>query len=99
MRVTDRAGGRHKRVATTSVAAIPGEAIPILGFGTLVAGTAHELYEACDSMQDLDALYAGLGLEDELPGDVVREVFRLSLPVYSKRQSNSAPASSIQLAR
>ena len=39
-----------------------------------MAGTAYELYEACESMKDLDELYAGLGMKDEVPGDVVREV-------------------------
>lgn len=39
-----------------------------------MAGTAYELYEACESMKDLDELYAGLGMADEVPGDVVREV-------------------------
>jgi hypothetical protein len=51
-----------KRVAAASVAAIPGEAIPLLGVGILVAGTAYELYQACESMKDLDELYAGLGM-------------------------------------
>ena len=63
-----------KRVAAASVAAIPGEAIPLLGVGIPVAGTAYDLYEACESMRDLDELYAGLGMEDEVPGDAVREV-------------------------
>lgn len=63
-----------KPVAAASAAAIPGEAIPLLGFGILVAGTAYELHEACDSMKDLDELYAGLGIEDEVPGYLVREV-------------------------
>ena len=39
-----------------------------------MAGTAYELCEACESMRDLDKLYAGLGMADEVPGDVVREV-------------------------
>ena len=39
-----------------------------------MAGTAYELHEACERMKDLDELYAGLGMEDEVPGDVVREV-------------------------
>ena len=63
-----------KRVAAASVAAIPGEAIPFLGVGILIAGTAYELYEACESMKDLDEIYAGLGMDEEVPGDVVREV-------------------------
>ena len=36
-----------------------------------MAGTAYELYEACESMKDLDELYAGLGRANEVPGDVV----------------------------
>ena len=70
----NRLTARTKRVATASVAAIPGEAIPFLGVGILIAGTAYELYEACESMKDLDELYAGLGMDEEVPGDVVREV-------------------------
>ena len=53
---------KAKRVATAGIAAIPGKAIPLLGTGILVAGTAYELYEACESMKDLDELYAGLGM-------------------------------------
>ena len=70
----NRLTARTKRVAAASLASIPGEAIPFLGFGILVAGTAYELYEACKSMKDLDELYAGLGMADEVPGDLVREV-------------------------
>ena len=36
-----------------------------------MAGTTYELYEACESMKDLDELYAGLGMDDEVPGDVL----------------------------
>ena len=39
-----------------------------------MAGTAYELSEACESMKDLEELYAGLGMDEEVPGDVVREV-------------------------
>lgn len=65
---------RTKRVAAASIASVPAEAIPFLGVGVLVAGTAYELYEACESMKDLGELYAGLGMEHEVPRDVVREV-------------------------
>ena len=46
-----RLAARTKRVAAASVAAIPAETIPFLGVGVLVAGTAYELYEACESMK------------------------------------------------
>jgi hypothetical protein len=46
----------------------------LLGGGILVARKAYELYEACESMKDLDEFYADLGMDEEAPGDVVREV-------------------------
>ena len=61
------------------MAAIPAESLPIIGISVLVAATAYELYEACESMRDLDDLYAGLGMEDDVPGDVVREVCDVEL--------------------
>lgn len=81
---------RTKRVAAASVAAIPAEAVPFLGIGVLVAGTAYELYEACESMRDLDELYAGLGMEDEVPGDVVREVCQAGQFLYRTAFANSS---------
>ena len=69
-----RLANRTKRVAAASVATIPAEAVPFLGVGVLVAGTAYELYEACESLRDLDELYVSLEMEDAVPGDVVTEV-------------------------
>ncbi|WP_296763400.1 hypothetical protein [Sediminimonas sp.] len=48
-----------KRVSVTSarnVASIAGEALPVVGVGVIVAGTAWEINEACQTMQDLDQL-------------------------------------------
>jgi hypothetical protein len=46
----------------------------------LIAGTSYELYEACNSIKDLDELYSGMGMEDETPDDVIRSVCSPSLP-------------------
>ena len=62
-----------RRVTSAGIATDPGEAIPFLGVGILVAGTAYELHEVCDSMRDLDRFYAGLGMEDEVAVDLVRK--------------------------
>ena len=62
---------RTKRVAAAGVAAIPAESLPIIGISVVVAGTAYELYEACESMKDLKELYAGLDIAEDLPGDVL----------------------------
>ena len=74
-----RLTARTKRVAAASVAAIPGEMVPLLGAGILIAGTAYELYEACESMKDLDELYAGLGLEEDVPEEVWTSVCEVDL--------------------
>ena len=91
-----RLATRTKRVAAASVAAIPAEAIPFLGVGVLVAGTAYELYEACESMRDLDEFYAGLGMADEVPGDVVREVCEVDLS-YLQMGIESSPDAVVEL--
>jgi hypothetical protein len=75
-----RLTSRTKRVAASSVAAIPGEAIPFLGIPLLIGGTTYELYEACNSMKDLDELYSDMGIVDETPDDVLHSVCDPSLP-------------------
>ena len=69
-----RLANRTKRVAAVSVAAIPGETIPFIGATLLIAGTSYELYAACESIQDLDELYADMGMPDETPSDVLHSV-------------------------
>ena len=75
-----RLAGRTKRVAAASVAAIPGEAIPLIGTTLLIVGTSYELYAACDNMKDLDELYSDMGMADEVPDDVLHSVCDPSLP-------------------
>jgi hypothetical protein len=75
-----RLASRTKRVAATSIAALPAESIPFLGISLLIAGTGYELYEACQSIKDLDQMYAEMGMEDETPDDVLRSVCNPILP-------------------
>lgn len=75
-----RLSARTKRVATRSIAAIPGEAIPYLGIAVLIAGTSYELYEACQSIKDLEALYGELGLDEAPPEDAVTAACDPQLP-------------------
>ena len=75
-----RLTARTKRVAAESIAAIPGEAIPFFGITLLVAGTGYELYEACNSIKDLDRLYSDMGMEDETPDDVMHSVCHPTMP-------------------
>ncbi|TDG11418.1 hypothetical protein E2F43_18730 [Seongchinamella unica] len=75
-----RLSARTRRVATRSIAAIPGEAIPYLGVAVLIAGTSYELYEACESLRDLETLYAELGLDDKPPEATLSAVCDPQLP-------------------
>lgn len=74
-----RLAARTRRVAAASIAALPGEMLPVVGVSILIAGTAYELYEACESLRDLDELYRGLGLEDEVPDEVLSAVCEVEL--------------------
>jgi len=79
-----RLASRTKRVAAESIAAIPGEAIPLLGLSLLIAGTSYELYEACNSIKDLNELYLDMGMADETPDDVLHSVCDPSWPNAGK---------------
>ena len=74
---------RTKRVATRSIAPIPAEAIPYLGIAVLITGTAYELYEACQSIKDLEELYGDLGLNESPPEDAMTAACDPQLPSAS----------------
>ena len=75
-----RLAGRTRRVAAKSIAAIPAESIPFIGVAVLIADTGYELYAACETIEDLDQLYADLGMADETPEDVMHSVCDPQLP-------------------
>jgi len=75
-----RLASRTRRVAAKSIAAIPAESIPFIGVAVLIADTGYELYAACESIRDLDQLYADLGMEDEVPDNSMQSVCNPGLP-------------------
>ena len=75
-----RLASRTTRVVGKSIAAIPAESIPFLGVAVLIADTGYEIYAACETMQDLDALYAQLGMTDEAPDDAMHTACNAQLP-------------------
>ena len=75
-----RLASRTKRVAAKSIAAIPAESIPLIGVAVLIADTGYELYAACETVRDLDQLYADLGMADETADDVMHSVCQPVLP-------------------
>jgi hypothetical protein len=75
-----RLATRTKRVAAKSIAAIPAESIPFIGVAVLIADTGYELYAACETVRDLDQLYADLGMADEVQEDAMHSVCDPELP-------------------
>jgi hypothetical protein len=75
-----RLATRTKRVAAKSIAAIPAESIPFIGVAVLIADTGYELYVACETVRDLDQLYADLGMADETTENVLHSVCDPELP-------------------
>jgi hypothetical protein len=45
-------------------AAIPAEAVPYIGVGTMLAVTAMDIKDACDTMKDMDNLLIALGVAE-----------------------------------
>jgi hypothetical protein len=75
-----RLASRTKRVAAKSIAAIPAESNPFIGVAVLIADTGYELYAACETVRDLDQLYADLGMPDESEDDATHSVCDPELP-------------------
>jgi len=78
-----RLATRTKRVAAKSIAAIPAESIPFIGVAVLIADTGYELYAACETVKDLDQLYADLGMADETPDAALHSVCDPDFPALS----------------
>lgn len=73
------ANARIAKTATTNVASMPAESIPIYGIGIVVAATAFEIDMACRTMDDFYALQ--IALEPDLAVPVGRnEVCGLGVP-------------------
>jgi hypothetical protein len=66
--------------ARDSIAAIPAESIPFVGVAVLIADTGYDLYEACQTIKDLDELYSELGVVEDLPDESVHAVCNPNLP-------------------
>jgi hypothetical protein len=69
-----------KKLVATTLAEIPGEAIPLLGIPILLAATAYEIKLACENLDDLDQLYSDMGMADETSDDVMHSVCNPELP-------------------
>ena len=70
-KITSRIADRTTRSATLNVAAIPVEAIPVVGIGAVLAVTTWELTEACGIMRDMKELNIALGSAEPVADDAV----------------------------
>jgi hypothetical protein len=60
----------HKRLTKSvsrNVAALPSEALPYLGIGVTLAVTSLDIYDACQTMKDFNALLRMMGQGEEHP--------------------------------
>lgn len=60
----------HQRLAkgvSRNVAALPGESLPYLGLGVTLAVTSLDIYDACQTMKDFNALLRMMGQGEENP--------------------------------
>ncbi|MFK8041089.1 hypothetical protein [Congregibacter sp.] len=65
---------RTKRVAARGIAAIPAESLPYIGAAVVVSSMVYELYEACQTLRELDTLYADLGISQAVPDDAMQSL-------------------------
>lgn len=79
---------RTRRVATRGIAAIPAESIPYIGAAVVVSSMAYELYEACQTLRELDGLYSELGLDEGVPPDTMTTLCK-PLPLFAASDNAS----------
>lgn len=73
--ISRRITTRTLRRAARNAAQVPAESIPYLGIGIIVAGTALDIKESCDSISDMNEILAVLGVE--LDKDSAEESFNI----------------------
>lgn len=78
-RIGGRIAGRTRKLVVSTVASLPGEAIPYLGVGVLLAATAYELKVACDNIKDIEELHSVLEIEPAEP-DAMNAVCNTHIP-------------------
>ena len=64
-KIGTRIVSRTKKVTAASLAAIPAESIPFIGISVLLAGTAYEVYAACETVNDLNDIYDALDITEK----------------------------------
>jgi hypothetical protein len=97
---TQRVTKRTAAGATRNVAATFGEAVPVIGVGVVVAATAWELKDACDTMKDLHELEVALNPEKANDASV-QEVCGLRVPSKEEiwAKVKASPGAAWQMAK
>lgn len=68
-KVGGRISKRTLRLAAVNLAAIPAESIPLVGVGVILAVTGYELHQTCDNVDDMNSIYASMGIRPDVdPG-------------------------------
>lgn len=60
-----RIGNRAVRTSARSIAAIPLESVPVLGITTIIATTAWEIHDTCETLDDMAGIQRHLGQEPD----------------------------------
>jgi hypothetical protein len=74
--MTRRLKVRTAKAATRNASSVFLESVPYVGIAAMLAVTAADLHDACETMKDIDSLHASMGLE---PTDA-KEVCGLTIP-------------------
>jgi hypothetical protein len=68
--MTRQLKARTVKTASRNVSSAVAEAVPYIGIPVMLAVTAADLYDACQTMKEIDALHRSIGLDIEETKDV-----------------------------
>ena len=83
-RMGTRITTRSARIATTAIAELPLKAVPVIGIAALVGGTAWEIKELCDGLDDVKLLYVDLEIEEIPNTGAIQTVCNPEIPTLAE---------------
>lgn len=97
---SERIAKRTATGASRNVAATFGEAVPLYGIGVVIAATAWELRDACETMKDLHDLDVAFNPEKAKSPDIT-EVCGLKVPTKEElwQMVKSSPGKAVEIAK
>lgn len=91
--LSQRVVKRTVRTTARNIAQIPAESIPYVGAGVVIAATALDVKDACDTLNDLDEMMLVAGIEKEQNSGTIQTLCDPARLAFTSVENHSSVAS------